>query len=64
MFLKSSLQRSADVRTIRQQSLEDAMKNAVKTLLSQNARGALEDAAGLLALFVLMFAMLAVPGLS
>jgi hypothetical protein len=64
MFLKSSLQRRADVRTIQQQSLEDAMKNAVKTLLSQNARGALEDAAGLLALFVLMFAMLAVPGLS
>jgi hypothetical protein len=64
MFLKSSLQRAADMRTIKQQSMEDAMKNAVKTLLSQNARGALEDAAGLLALFVLMFAMLAVPGLS
>jgi hypothetical protein len=44
--------------------MEDAMKDAVKTLLTQNARGALEDAAGLLALFVLMFAMLALPGLS
>ena len=38
------------------------MKDAVKTLLTGNARGALEDAAGLVALFVLLFAVLSLPG--
>jgi hypothetical protein len=41
---------------------EIAMKDAVKTLLAGNARGALEDAAGLVALFVLLFAVLSLPG--
>lgn len=39
------------------------MKHAVKTLLSHSARGAVEDAVGLLSLFVLLFAMLSLPGL-
>ena len=38
------------------------MKDAVKTLLAGNARGAQEDAAGLVALFVLLFAVLSLPG--
>ena len=42
--------------------METAMKDAVKTLLAGNARGALEDAAGLVALFVLLFAVLSLPG--
>jgi hypothetical protein len=42
--------------------METAMKDAVKTLLAGNARGALEDAAGLVALFVFLFAVLSLPG--
>jgi hypothetical protein len=42
--------------------MEIAMKDAVKTLLAGNARGAVEDAAGLVALFVLLFAVLSLPG--
>lgn len=40
------------------------MKAAVKTLLSTPARGAVEDAVGLVALFVLLFAVLALPGVA
>jgi hypothetical protein len=43
---------------------ENAMKYAVKTLLTHTPRGAVEDAVGLVALFVLMFAVLAMPGLA
>jgi hypothetical protein len=39
------------------------MKDAVKTLFAQSPRGAMEDLVGLAALFVLLFAFLAVPGL-
>ena len=39
------------------------MKDAVKTLLSTNVRLALEDAAGLGALFVVMVAVLSLPSL-
>jgi hypothetical protein len=42
--------------------MEIAMKDAVKTLLAGNARGAVEDAAGMLALFALVFAVLSLPG--
>jgi hypothetical protein len=42
--------------------MEIAMKDAVKTLLAGNARCALEDAAGVIALFVLLFAVLSLPG--
>jgi hypothetical protein len=42
--------------------MENAMKDAVKTLLAGTPRGALEDAAGLVALFVLVFAVLSLPG--
>ena len=44
--------------------MEAAMKDAVKTLLAGTARGALEDTAGLVALFVLLFAVLSLPGLT
>ncbi len=40
------------------------MKNAVKTLLAGNARSAMEDTAGLVALFVVMFAVLSLPSLT
>lgn len=38
------------------------MKDAVKTLLAGNVRGALEDAFAVVALFVLLFAVLSLPG--
>lgn len=40
------------------------MKAAVKTLLAHSPRGAMEDVVGLAALFVLLFAVLSLPGLS
>lgn len=40
------------------------MKDAVRTLLDGNARGALEDTAGMVALFVVMFAVLSLPSLT
>jgi hypothetical protein len=64
MFLKSSLQDVADVRTIQQQIMENAMKDAMKTLLSLSPKGAAEDLAGLAALFVIVFAVLSLPGLA
>ncbi|WP_302848578.1 hypothetical protein [Rhodobacter calidifons] len=39
------------------------MKDAVKTLLSHSPRGALEDLVGVASLFVILFAVLSVPGL-
>lgn len=45
-------------------NMEDAMKDAVKTLLAHSPRGAMEDVVGVAALFVLLFAVLAVPGLN
>ena len=39
------------------------MKAAVKSLLSHPPRGAVEDVVGLAALFVLLFAVLSLPGL-
>jgi hypothetical protein len=64
MFLKSSLHGVADMRTIRQQIMENAMKDAMKTLLSLTPKGAVEDLAGLAALFVIVFAVLSLPGLA
>jgi hypothetical protein len=43
--------------------MEAMMKGAVKTLLAGNARTALEDAAGVIALFVVMAAVLSLPSL-
>lgn len=40
------------------------MKDAMKALLTQNPRGAVEDLIGLAALFVLVFAVLSLPGLT
>lgn len=45
-------------------SMEVVMKYAVKTLLAGNARGAVEDTVGLVALFIVMFAVLSLPSLS
>jgi hypothetical protein len=44
--------------------MEDAMKAAMKTLLTSTPRGAVEDLVGLAALFVLLFAVLSLPGLT
>jgi hypothetical protein len=44
--------------------MEDAMKDAMKTLLSRTPKGAVEDMAGLAALFVIVFAVLSLPGLA
>jgi hypothetical protein len=43
--------------------MEDAMKEAMKTLLSHTPKGATEDLVGVASLFVLLFAVLSVPGL-
>jgi hypothetical protein len=43
---------------------EIAMKDAMKALLTSTPRGAAEDLVGLAALFVILFAVLAVPGLT
>lgn len=40
------------------------MKDAMKTLLSHTPKGAMEDLVGLVALFVILFAVLSMPGLS
>lgn len=40
------------------------MKEAMKTLFSTSPRGVVEDIAGIAALFVLVFAMLSLPGLA
>ena len=39
------------------------MKDAMKTLLSHTPKGAMEDLVGVASLFVLLFAVLSVPGL-
>ena len=38
------------------------MKATLKTLIAANGRAALEDAVGLVGLFVLLFAVLSLPG--
>jgi hypothetical protein len=43
-------------------SMENVVKDALKTLWSLNARGAAEDLVGLAALFILLFAVLSLPG--
>ena len=40
------------------------MKDAMKTILSHTPKGAVEDMVGLAALFVIVFAVLSLPGLS
>jgi hypothetical protein len=42
--------------------MEAAMKQAMKTLLTNTPKGAVEDLFGLAALFVLLFAVLSLPG--
>jgi len=44
--------------------MESPMKDAMRTLLTSTPRGAAEDLVGLAALFVLLFAVLSLPGLS
>jgi hypothetical protein len=45
-------------------STEVAMKDAMKTILSHTPKGAVEDLVGLAALFVILFAVLSLPGLT
>lgn len=40
------------------------MKDAMKTLLAHTPKGAVEDMVGLAALFVILFAVLSLPGLA
>ena len=40
------------------------MKDAMKILLAHSPRGPVEDLAGLAALFVILFAVLSLPGLT
>ncbi|WP_333816542.1 hypothetical protein [Tabrizicola sp.] len=40
------------------------MKDAMKTLLSHSPKGVMEDLVGLAALFVILFAVLSLPGLT
>jgi len=40
------------------------MKDAMKTLFAHDMRGVVEDLVGVAALFVLLFAMLAWPGMA
>lgn len=40
------------------------MKDAMKALLSHTPKGAAEDLVGLAALFVILFAVLSLPGLA
>jgi hypothetical protein len=44
--------------------MEITMKDAMKTLLTHTPRGAVEDLVGLAALFVIVFAVLSLPGIS
>jgi hypothetical protein len=44
--------------------MEDAMKDAMRTLLSHTPEGAAEDLVGLAALFVILFAVLSMPSLT
>jgi hypothetical protein len=44
--------------------MEDPMKDAMKTLLNHTPKGAVEDLIGLAALFVIVFAVLSLPGLT
>jgi hypothetical protein len=45
-------------------NMENAMKDAMKTLLTNTPRAAVEDLVGLAALFVMLFAVLSLPGLT
>ena len=40
------------------------MKDAIKTLYARTPSGAVEDLVGLVALFVILFAVLSLPGLA
>jgi len=44
--------------------MESTMKDAMKTLLSHTPKGAIEDLVGLAALFVILFAVLSLPGMA
>lgn len=51
------------MRTMQQQIMEDAVKDSMKTLLSCPPKGAMEDLVGVASLFVILFAVLSMPGL-
>jgi hypothetical protein len=64
MFLKSSLQGVLNMRTIRQQKeWRHSMIARLKTLAANRAEPSLaEDLVGIAALFLMLFAALALPG--
>jgi hypothetical protein len=62
MFLKSSLQGYEDMRTMQQHRTEDTMFETVRTILSRSRATVLEDTVGVIALFLLLFAVLSMPG--
>jgi hypothetical protein len=63
MFLKSSLQGVLNVRTIWQQrNRRDAMIARIKLLTAPSETGLVGDLAGIAALFLMLFAALALPG--
>jgi hypothetical protein len=45
-------------------TMENAMKDALKTLMTRTPQGAVEDLVGLAVLFVILFAVLSLPGLN
>jgi hypothetical protein len=62
--LKKFFTGHASYENNRATSRENAMKYAMKTLLTHTPRSAVEDTVGLVALFVVVFAVLALPGLA
>ena len=62
MFLKSSLQIVNGMRTIGQQTSEDATMTTVKKLFVRPTSTILEDVAGVTVLFVLLFVGLTLSG--
>ena len=63
MFSESSLQTVKDMRTIWQQVSEDAM-TTMKKLFLRPTPSMIEDAAGVVVLFVLLFAGLTLSGVA
>ncbi len=62
MLLNSSLQMVNNMRTIQQQTSEDAMISGLKRRFARSTPTLLEDVAGVAVLFMLLFAGLTLSG--
>jgi hypothetical protein len=62
MFFKRSLQTVNDMRTIGQQTSEDQMMSTVKKLFVRPASPLIDDLAGVVVLFLLLFVGLTLSG--